>query len=297
MPHRGEAISARVARTDQVVVVAAEPHRIAEFRELVLGHYRHHGRGFRWRTTADPWEILISEVMLQQTQTGRIEARYGAFVAQFPTPEALARAPMATLLTQWSGLGYNRRALNLQRAAWMIVERHGGNVPAERDELLLLPGVGPSTAGGVLAFAFGIATVFVETNIRRAHLAFFAPDAQGVADRALMPLFSATLDRAAPRRWYYALMDYGASLTARPGAVNANRRSAHYAQQSQFEGSDRQVRGAVIRAITRSALSIEELVALTGAKQTRLEMIVEGLIAEGFLIRRKRRIGLADGSR
>ena len=264
---------------------------VDRFRALVYAQYRRHRRTLAWRTTRDPYAILVSEVMLQQTQVARVARYYARFLARFPDPAALARAPLGAVLEQWSGLGYNRRALALQRAAQALVRDHGGSLPADPAALQRLPGIGPATAGALLAFAFDRPVVFIETNIRRVYLDRFFADSAGVPDRALLPLVACTLDREHPRRWYYALMDYGAALGRR--GLNPNRRSAHYARQSAFPGSFRQLRGLVLRLLTeRRCLSYPQLQArcaasgLPAATGERLAAVVEALVAEQFLERR-----------
>lgn len=269
---------------------------VERFRGLVYARYRRHRRVLAWRATRDPYAILVSEVMLQQTQVARVRHYYPRFLASFPEPAALAGAPLRAVLAQWSGLGYNRRALALQRAAQAVVRDHAGAIPAHRGALLRLPGIGPATAGALLAFAFDRPAVFLETNIRRVYLEQFFPAAAAVPDRALLPLVERTLDRRRPRRWYYALMDYGAALGRRGGA-NPNRRSAHYGRQSPFTGSTRQLRGLVLRLLTeRRCLSYRELRARCAAAAAasgpaaapgeRLAGVVDALAAERFLERR-----------
>ena len=187
----------------------------------------------------------------------------------------------------------------LQRAAQALVRDHEGSVPADRAALQRLPGIGPATAGALLAFAFERPVVFIETNIRRVYLERFFPDAAAVPDRALLPLVACTLDRAHPRRWYYALMDYGAALGRR--GPNPNRRSAHYTRQSTFAGSTRQLRGLVLRLLTeRRCLSSAELRrrcaagGLPGASGARLAAVVDALVAERFLHRRGTLVCIAE---
>ena len=269
------------------------------FRARVYVHYRRHRRELAWRATRDPYAILVSEVMLQQTQVARVARYYPRFLARFPDPGTLARAPLREVLEQWSGLGYNRRAQALQRAAQAVMRDHGGSVPADRAALQRLPGIGPATAGALLAFAFERPVVFLETNIRRVYLEQFFPTTAAVPDRALLPLVACTLDRARPRRWYYALMDYGAALGRR--GVNPNRRSAHHTRQSAFAGSTRQLRGLVLRLLTEQrCLSCRELRArcvaggLPGASGERLAAVVEALVAERFLQRRGALVCIAE---
>ena len=272
---------------------------VDRFRARVYAHYRRHQRALEWRTTRDPYAILVSEVMLQQTQVARVAHYYPRFLARFPDPATLARAPLRAVLEQWSGLGYNRRAQALQRAALALVRDHGGSIPADRDALQRLPGIGPATAGALLAFAFERPVVFIETNIRRVYLDQFFPDTTTVPDRALLPLVACTLDRAHPRRWYYALMDFGAALGRR--GPNPNRRSAHYTRQSPFAGSTRQLRGFVVRLLTaRRCLHYDELRArcvasrLTTDPGERLATVIDALVSERILERRGAHVCIAD---
>ncbi len=256
---------------------------VERFRRRVWAHDRRHYRSLPWRETSDPYAILVSEVMLQQTQVTRVGNYYGRFLARFPDPDSLAAAPLGAVLELWSGLGYNRRALALQRAAGAVVREHGGTLPADRNALLALPGVGPATAGALLAFAFARPAVFIETNIRRVFLHQYFPAATTVPDAALLPLVACTLDRRQPRRWYYALMDWGAALRQQR-AGNPNRRSAHYSRQSPFAGSRRELRGRVLRLLAeRRCLTFAEL--QDRCADDRFAAVVAELAAEQFLTR------------
>lgn len=219
----------------------------AAFRTTVYGYCERHGRSFPWRETTDPYRILVSEVMLQQTQAHRVILKYEGFIRLFPDVATLAAAPLHDVLGAWQGLGYNRRALALRRAAERIVTLHGGIVPRDEESLVSFPGVGPATARAVRAFAFNEPVILIETNIRAVFIHHFFPREEAVPDALLFPLIEATLDRRDPRRWYNALMDYGTFLKK----VHANPacRSAHHQRQSPFEGSVRQVRGAIIRLL------------------------------------------------
>lgn len=257
---------------------------ITEFREAVLAHYREHGRDLPWRRTRDPYAILVSEVMLQQTQVSRVVPKYEAFLRAFPTVEALASAPLADVLRVWSGLGYNRRAKALHAAARTIVARHGGAVPGSYEELRALPGIGHATAAQVLAFAFGVAVPYVETNIRAALIHWFFPERDRVSDRELLPLVEATLDRDDPRTWCYALMDYGAAL--KRAVPNPSRRSAHHVRQAAFAGSSREARGAVLKALAlRGRATTARIAADAGIDAERIARAVEALEREGLVVR------------
>lgn len=220
---------------------------LKSFRDTVQAHFKKHGRSFLWRLTTDPYEILVSEVMLQQTQVERVSLYFPRFIERFPDIASLAAAPLREVLILWQGLGYNRRALFLKRTAEETVHRHGGILPASVKELTALPGIGPYTARAVLTFAFNEPHSFLETNIRAAYIHHFFAGREKVTDREILPILERTIDRADPRRWYYALMDYGAHL--KKSVPNPTRRSATHAKQSRFEGSDRQIRGAILRAL------------------------------------------------
>jgi len=230
--------------------------------------------------------------MLQQTQTDRVLPKYLAWMEAYPDPASLAAAPLPEILARWSGLGYNRRALALARAAAAIQSR--GSFPDEEDSLLELPGVGTYTARAVLAFAFDRPVALIETNVRSAFLHhFFAGEAR-VADAAIMPLTSAcaAAEAADPRRWNYALMDYGAALKRRLG--NPNRRSAQYAKQSPFADSPRRIRGEILKALCSGPRSKDELAAAIPFARERVEAALLELEAEGFITLRGSSVGIAN---
>jgi A/G-specific adenine glycosylase len=235
-----------------------------------------------WRETSDPYRILVSELMLHQTQADRVIPKYQDFLDAFPDVRRLAAAGLGEVLAKWQGLGYNRRARYLHEAARHIVAEHDGQVPGSEELLRQLPGVGPYTAGAVAAFAFGQPVVFIETNIRRVYLHVFRPGREKVTDAELLPFVAVTMDSRRPRDWYYALMDYGASLAGQ--FTNSNRRSAHYRRQSRFHGSTREVRGRIIRTLTRvgrlERMELERQVALG---DERFGPAVEGLVRDGLI--------------
>lgn len=202
--------------------------------------------------------------MLQQTQTYRVEPKFLQFIGLFPTLESLAAASLANVLGAWQGLGYNRRAKFLHMAAQEIVVKHGGKVPEKPEHLEKLPGIGYATACSIAAFAYRVPTVFIETNIRAVFINFFFPDQEGIHDKQLMPLVAQAVEGEDPRQWYYALMDYGVML--KKTQKNPSRQSKHHVVQSKFEGSDRQIRGAIIRILVQySVLRHEELAAYVQA--------------------------------
>ncbi|SRR6266568_743145 len=238
------------------------------FAETVWEQYRQHGReGLPWRQpepngTFDAYKIMVSEVMLQQTQVPRVVPKFSQFLALFPDVQTLATAPLSAVLVAWSGLGYNRRARFLWQAAQNIVTEHGGELPQDPALLQKLPGIGANTAAAITAYAYNRPVAFVETNIRTVFIRHFFADAGPVPDKAILVFVQATLDHAHPRQWYWALMDYGTHLKQTVG--NLARNSKSYARQSKFEGSLRQIRGAVIRLLAESPQTAAQLTARIG---------------------------------
>jgi A/G-specific adenine glycosylase len=266
---------------------------IEAFRASVWEHYRANRREMPWRDVDDPYAVLVSEVMLQQTQVGRVMERYHEWLEAFPTLEALAAAPLAAVLERWQGLGYNRRAIALKRAAEQSMERFGGRLPRDAVALRSLPGVGPTTGSAVLNYAYRVPAPFIETNVRAVFLHHFFPDTEGVPDRALMPLVEATWDREDPRGWGYALMDYGTFLK-RSGA-NPSRRSRHHTRQSPFEGSKRQSRAKLLRAVLAEPGEVAEAYGTAiGGALAEVEALLEELASEGFLACEEGRWAVAD---
>ena len=254
----------------------------ADFQQAMLAYYAAHGRSFPWRTTNDPYSILVSEFMLQQTQTERVVEKYNRWLEVFPTVQDLAAASLVQVLEQWVGLGYNRRARFLHQCAQTIVNRYGGVVPDTPETLATLSGIGPYTAAAISTFAYNKPNAFIETNIRAVFIFFFFQDQTDISDKELFPHIQASLYTENPRLWYYALMDYGAELKKK--TVNPNRKSKHYTKQSKFEGSVRQARGAVIRTLT--AHKTQEYAALYAnaqMEQLLFDKALEGLIREGFV--------------
>ncbi len=252
-----------------------------KFKQVIWDYYAKYGRDLAWRKTTDPYRIVVSEVMLQQTQVDRVKPYYERFIKQFPTFRALAKAPTAEVLKAWQGLGYNRRALNLQKLAREVVTKYKGKLPADPVLLDELPGIGTGTAGSIAAFAFDKPTPFIETNIRRVFIhAFFAQKSQ-VHDDDILKLVEKTLDLKRAREWYYALMDYGSHLAKK--VANPNRQSKHYSKQSKFEGSNRQLRGRILKGLLATpALSKKEMEQLAGSK-TKLAHVLSELRREGFI--------------
>jgi A/G-specific adenine glycosylase len=265
------------------------PGVVGRFRRGVYRHYAQHGRSLPWRRTRDPYRILVSEIMLQQTQVERVIAKYEQFISAYPDFGSLARAPLRKVLRVWQGLGYNRRALALQKVAQSVSAAYGGTLPDSVEVLRTLPGIGPASAGAICAFAYNRPTLFIETNIRTVFLHVFFRGKEAVRDKDIIPLVEKTLDTRNPRRWYYALMDYGVML--KKAVLNPNRRSAHYQRQTRFEGSDREIRGLILRNLIESpSLPEEQLVEAVGRNPERVRNIIAQLASEGFLLGNRNRL-------
>ena len=199
-----------------------------------------------WRNTRDPYKILVSEIMLQQTQVSRVLPKYKEFLKTFPTVQALAEADDETLLQTWKGLGYWRRARFLKRAAQEVTEKHNGTFPKTPEELQSLPGIGPYTAGALSCFAWNNPKAFIDTNIRRVYLHFFFPNKNEINDKDILKIAQKALWGKNPREWHYALFDYGATVLK---DKTINKKSKHYSKQSAFKGSFRSFRTRLLRHI------------------------------------------------
>jgi len=258
---------------------------LTSFQNIIWDYYRQHGRhDMPWRIpeldgSFDPYKIMVSEIMLQQTQVTRVIPKYLTFIHQFPTSVSLAAARLGDVLTAWSGLGYNRRAKFLHQAAQAIQTEFDGVFPHSLDSLMRLPGVGKNTAGAIIAYAFNQPLVFVETNIRTVYIHHFFHDQMGISDTEIIKLIDATLDRQQPRIFYWALMDYGAYLKQAVG--NLNKLSKAYTKQSTFQGSLRQIRGQVIRLLTSQPHTRASLAAQI--TDERLPTVLADLTREGLI--------------
>ncbi len=256
--------------------------QIAAFRALVYAEYARHKRLMPWRWIDDPYRVLVSEVMLQQTQVERVMKKYPEFIRAFPTVQRLAVASLGDILAVWQGMGYNRRALALSRAARAITRGFCGEVPRSVDDLESLDGIGPQSARSIAVFAFNQPHAFIETNIRSVFLHHFFSGRTGVKDEEIIPLVAQALDGINPREWYYALMDYGTVLKRR--FPNPSRRSAHYAVQSRFHGSTRQLRGRILRGLVgKNRVRAGLLRKTCGAGPARFGEAVRDLVREGMI--------------
>ena len=249
---------------------------------MVYANAKKRAADFPWRKSITPYKVLVSEIMLQQTQAERVTEKFIRFIVEFPTIAQLASTPQEKLLTAWQGLGYNRRALMLQRCAQSVMQERNGSIPCDEALLQKLPGIGPYTASAIMAFAHNKPAVVIETNIRRVFIHHFFADQTGIHDKQLIPLIRQTIDTNSPRKWYSALMDYGAYLKTQ--IENPNRRSAHYAKQSKFKGSLREVRGKILRTLlTKQPLTVKQIERELDLERTKINQALDSLTKEKFL--------------
>lgn len=253
---------------------------VSSFRKEVREYYRTYGRDLPWRKTLDPYHILVSELMLQQTQVDRVIGKYEEFIKAFPDYSTLSRASLAQVLTVWRGLGYNRRALALKNIAQTVIEKHAGQLPDTVEHLMMLPGIGQATASSICVFAFNRPMVFIETNIRTVFIHTFFKGRKSVDDSEIAPLVEWTLDRTSPRIWYSALMDYGTMLKKK--FPNPSRKSAGYSKQSPFQGSRRQLRGMVLRILLETPNCTKKLLGKLAGNENekKIRQIVDELVRE-----------------
>ncbi len=226
--------------------------QVSKFQTTVYTAYNSHKRAhLPWRKTHNPYYILVSEIMLQQTQVDRVIPKYTAFIKRFKSLRDLHNAKQSEVLTLWKGLGYNRRALYLKKCAEEITRIYKGVFPKDISELIKLKGIGQSTAGAILNFAFNIPTPFIETNIRAIYIHHFFRDSSDVSDIQILSLVEQTIDTKNPRDWFYALYDYGTLLKSSLGKKKQelHKKSKSYNKQSKFNGSLRQVRGQILKTL------------------------------------------------
>jgi A/G-specific adenine glycosylase len=258
---------------------------ISEFQRAVFTHYNERARHeLPWRIAEpdgsfDPYKIWVSELMLQQTQVNRVIPKYLLFVERFTTIQALATAQLGDVLIAWQGLGYNRRAKFLWQAALQIVRQGDGKIPDNTKDLMALPGIGHNTAGAIIAYAYNQPALFVETNIRSVYFHHFFADHTDIPDAEIQNLLSQTIDNSNPRVFYWALMDYGTYLK-RQGKGRITK-SKHYTKQNKFEGSQRQIRGHIIRLLSQGPLTVAKL--LDELQDNRAQRVLKSLEEEGFI--------------
>ncbi len=257
---------------------------IKMFQDIILEYHQKHGRKLPWRETRNPYYILVSEMMLQQTQVERVVPKYKEFIDTFPDFEALSMASTEKVLSLWRGLGYNRRALALKKTAKIIMEEYQGQLPSDITKLRQLPGIGEYTASAIMVFAFNKPAIVIETNIRAVYIYFFFNTKEGITDKELIPFIEKTMDSRNPRRWYNALMDYGVML--KKNHPNPNRKSRHYRKQSPFKGSNREIRGNILKLLLdQKTMEISDLSRQLSIEKERMEFILKNMEKEGFLTR------------
>lgn len=297
--HAGASAKARNFEANWSRVALPRDAFVSKVREEGLAHYR----DLPWRNIDDAYGVLVSEVMLQQTQVSRVLRYWERWMGLFPTADALAAADTPLVLEMWQGLGYNRRALALKRACETCAAEHAGRLPETVEELVKLPGIGPATAAGIVAFAYNRPAVYLETNVRSVFLHELFPEREGVNDKELVPYIADTCPAPSsaleadggewmPRSWYYALLDYGAHLKTQ--VANPSRRSAHHARQGKFEGSHREKRSFILKLVLAhpEGIAVGEVIAALNAHERdagrdaldaeACEDVMSELAAEGF---------------
>lgn len=251
-----------------------------KFKEAVWDKARELYRDMPWRDNTDPYYVLVSELMLQQTQVDRVIPKFELFMHTFPSIADLARAPLGEVLTVWSGLGYNRRAKFLHEAAMRVVADFKGVIPDSYDALVSLPGIGPNTAGAILAYSFNQPVVFIETNVRTVYFHHFFDDQALVTDKELKQLVEQTMDTEHPREWYWGIMDYGSYLK-KQGAGRIDK-SSHYKKQAPLKGSVREVRGLILKALAKRDYLVADL-RREMPDDERYDVAVKALLAERLI--------------
>lgn len=253
---------------------------ILEFQEIIWQQGRELYRDMPWRADTRPYYVMVSEIMLQQTQVDRVVPKFEAFIQAFPSVEALSKASLAEVLQLWSGLGYNRRAKFLHEAAKKIVGEYEGVFPSTLEGLTSLPGIGINTAGAILAYSFNARSIFIETNVRTVYFYHFFSDKEGVTDTELKAVLEATIDSEHPREWYWSLMDYGTYLKRQ--GISQNNKSHHYKKQSPLKGSVREVRGQILKLLTIADFDESTMKARLDADE-RFDPALRSLLQEGLI--------------
>lgn len=264
------------------------------FQQFIRHWYLSYGRHeLPWRQTTDPYKILVSELMLQQTQVERVIPKYLAFIERFPDTKALATASLKEVLVLWQGLGYNRRAKYLHQCAQAVEAQYNGHFPQAEAALLQLPGIGPYTASAVCTFAYNQPVILIETNVRTVFLYHFFAGKQAVHDKEVLALVQESLDISNPKEWYWALMDYGSYL--KKILPNPNRKSKQYTKQSKFTGSLRQVRGEIIRLLSQHDYqSTTELLEKLQSNPVYFQNALEQLLEEALIVEDSGKVSLAE---
>lgn len=259
------------------------------FQQTVTTFYTRYGRSFAWRETTDPYHILVSEIMLQQTQTSRVMEKFPQFIGIFPSFRDLARSPFDKVVREWQGLGYNRRAKALHDISRIVTADFDGELPNDIGILESFPMIGTATARSIAAFAFNEPVVFIETNIRSVFIYTFFENRPSVADREILPLVEETLYKENPRMWYNALMDYGVRIKKMFPEISLQ--SAAYTKQAPFKRSNRQLRGLILKTLAdtdTTPLTLEQLSSAehlngTGFSPEQIKKTAGQLEKEGFV--------------
>ena len=259
---------------------------LKESKKYYSTHKRSH---LPWRKTRDPYKIMVSEVMLQQTQVDRVIPFYQKFIKRFPTVKSLAEADLPEVLKLWSGLGYNRRGKMLRDAARMIVDKFGGKFPKLVTDIESLPGIGPYTARAISTFAFNKSEVFVETNIRTVFFHSSVLQNTRISDGDLLPLVEKALKRLnmQPREFYAMLMDYGSFL--KKSGIKLNSKSKHYTKQSKFEGSRRQLRGQILQLLLEKPRMETTMIYHSGRKSEEVQEELTKLRKENLIVQKNKK--------
>lgn len=235
-----------------------------------------------WRENTHPYAILLSEIMLQQTQVDRVIPKFRKIMEAYPDVSRLANASLSDLLTLWQGMGYNRRARYLILTAQRLVQNHKAMIPESIDQLISLPGIGLATAAAIVVYAFNKPQVFIETNIRSVFLYHFFKNQKNIDDKQLFPYIEETLDRNNPRRWYWALMDYGSYVKKTFG--NPNKLSSHFKKQAPFKDSNRYVRGVILRLLLKNKyLSQVTLEKQLNSHKEKVGVALDGLLKDAII--------------
>lgn len=241
-------------------------------------------RSLPWRWNDNPYHVVVSELMLQQTQVDRVLPRFMEFISHFPSFAELANASFDAVFSRWQGLGYNRRAQHLHNLAKTVLTKYSGELPRCRENLRSLPGIGDYTAAAILVFAFQEPAAMIETNIRTVYHHHFFSGQVGVRDAQLMLLIEQTIDKNDCRSWFYALMDYGSRLKSLHRGIG--QMSAHYKKQSSFIGSNRQARGQILSLLSRTGpCRLPQVVAEVGREKDEVKRILGSLEKEAFVVR------------
>ncbi|MFX1386679.1 MAG: A/G-specific adenine glycosylase [Promethearchaeota archaeon] len=253
------------------------------FQKIIYEYYKNHKRKFPFRENITPYNVLVSEIMLQQTQTANVSEKFLKFIRKFPNFSSLSMASLEDVLKQWKGLGYNRRAIALKKIADIVVKDFDGKLPDSIETLKSFPQIGYNTASSIITFAFNKPTAFIETNIRRVYIYFFFSNKSKISDKEILPIVKKTVDGTNPREWFYALMDYGVML--KKVHPELNKKSVHYRKQAPFKGSTRQIRGRILEIlIKKGKIEIESIQrAFEINERKKIKTILDQLEKEGFI--------------